>query len=88
MATQSIQNSLDAVMQRIDAMIEELSELRQTLQAVGQRVNSSTNLEDAQVPLQKISAIEILAQERTFSMFESEQQVDEYVREERASWAD
>jgi len=85
---QSIQNSLDTVMQRIDAMIDELVELRQSIQILGQKVNSSTNIEDTPVQPQKRSAMEILAQEPTFSMFKSAEEVDAYLHEERASWED
>lgn len=86
MAIQSIQSSLDTVVQRIDVMTDELVELRQTIQTLGQNVNSPTNTENVQAPSEKRSALEILSQERTSSMFKSAEEVDEYLRNERASW--
>lgn len=88
MAAQSIQGSLDTVMQRIDAMINELTELRRTIETLGQQVNLSSDANGTQKEPKKRSALEILAQEPTFSMFKSAQEVDEYIAEERASWDD
>lgn len=81
-------DTFKTITQRIDAMIDELIELRQSVQALGQKVNSQAKIEEKQIYSKKQSALDILSQERTFSMFQSAQEVDDYLREERSSWDD
>lgn len=88
MAVQPIQSSLDAIMKRIDAMIDELQVLRQAVLNVGEKVGSETIKEPA-VQLQKRSVVDILAQApTTSSRFQSAKAVEQYIAEERNSWDD
>ena len=81
MAIQPVQNTSDAILQRIDAMIEELRSLRQAVLTMGQKDNIAPPK-----PTMKRSVLEILANAPEQSYFPSTQAVDHYIAEERASW--